>query len=151
MRKQVLAVLAATLLGSSAFAADNANVQVLANVQGTCKFLAAPDVNFGTLDPGAGGDVNAKTDVSFWCTKGANYTLNVGNGANFDSATTARRMKSATGDYIKYELSPVNASGIGTGRSTPLTFSMNALLRGSDYIDATVGEYQDTVQLTVTP
>jgi spore coat protein U-like protein len=151
MRKQILALLAATLLAPAAFA-ESANVQVLANVVGTCKFLSAPDVNFGDLDVDAGGDKTAKSDVRFWCTNGTNYTLAVGNGANFDAASSARRMRNAAaGDLLKYELQLGNLSGQGKGKADPVTFTMNALLRSNDYATAKVGAYQDVVQLTVTP
>src|SRR4051812_16278397 len=92
---------------------DTRNIQVTASVKGSCRFDATPNINFGDLDPSAAVDKSQAVSVSFKCTKGAAYTLTVGNGLNF--ASSSNRMKHATvaTDFIPYTITPKTQAGTG--------------------------------------
>ncbi len=64
------------LLTGVAFAVDSNTVTATAYVVGTCGFNSATStLGFGALNPGAGGDANASTSTTFWCTKNASYSI----------------------------------------------------------------------------
>lgn len=144
--------LAMAAVTGASHAADTTNMNVTASVTATCKFLAAPDAAFGALDPAAGSNVTATSGVQFWCSKGAAYTLGTGNGSNYDTTNSVRRMKGpGATDFIPYTLSPVTSTGTGTGKSSPITVTVTGSVLGTDYINASVGSYSDIVQLTINP
>lgn len=153
MKKIILAALvAASFVPMFANAADTTSMNVTASVTATCKFLAAPDAAFGALNPATGTNVTATSGVQFWCTKGSAYTLAAGNGSNYDTTNSVRRMKGpGAADFIPYTLSPVSTTGTGTGKSSPITVTVTGSVLGADYINASVGAYSDIVQLTINP
>ncbi len=135
------------------FASDTNTVTVQANVVGTCKFLSSTStLNFGSLDPSVGGDVNASTTVQFWCTKNATYSITDDDGL-YESGTDSNRMRheTDTNEYIPYTFSYSPASGSGQGRATPITLTISGIVRSSDYQNVGAGNYSDTVTLTITP
>ncbi|BCL74848.1 hypothetical protein JHS3_05840 [Jeongeupia sp. HS-3] len=152
MKKGICWVIGATMLAMAAggaYAADK-NVQVKAKVEGTCQFVDANDVviDFGTLTPG-GGDQSKSAGTSFWCTNGVNYTVALDNGLNPDGSSK-RQMKGATDtDLIGYTLTADNTTGAGTGSSTPIPVLLTAGVKGTDYQDAKIGDYNDTVIMTL--
>lgn len=153
MKQHIIALLAAAaFLPLAASAADTSNLNVSANVVGTCKFTATPDAAFGTLDPAVGSDVTATSAVQFWCTKNAAYTLGVGNGANFNTAGATRQLRGPTAaDLIPYAITPQSSTGQGLGRSAPVTVTLTGSVLGANYVNAAVGTYTDVVQLTIAP
>ena len=153
MKKFLLsALLGALLLPLGAQAGDSANMNVTANVLATCKFTDTPDAAFGTLDASVGNDVTATSAVKFWCTKNAAYTLNVGNGANYNTGASTRQMRGPTAaDLIPYSLTPGTATGQGLGKNSPVTVTLTGTVLGVNYVNAAVGAYSDVVQLTIAP
>lgn len=135
-----------------ASAADNKNLNVTANVTGTCKFKSntADTLAFGALDPSVGTNVNASTNVLYWCTKGVTTAaVTMGNGLNHDGSK--RNMKdSASGDAIPYTLS-VTLSGTPGGPTVDLTAAVSGQVLGADYTAKAAGNYADTVVLTLNP
>ncbi|RLJ63713.1 spore coat protein U domain-containing protein [Sulfurisoma sediminicola] len=147
---------AAGVLGNGvALAADTAAITVSAAVLGTCKFVAPKTgaLAFGNLDPSVGGNVNGTaTNPSFWCTKGASYTISDDFGVNEAVAGVApRRMKHATlAEYIPYTFT-YTATGTGAGPGTPATLNLAGQVLGTDYANVSAGNYGDTVTLSITP
>jgi len=143
---------AGVLTALPVFAADTKDLNVTANVTGVCKFKSttADTLAFGALDPSAGGDKNASTNVLYWCTKGVTTNaVAAGNGLNF--AGGKRNMKdSVSGDVIPYTLS-VTSSGTPGGPSVDLTAAVSGQVLGVDYTAKAAGSYSDTVVLTVNP
>ena len=137
---------------NTAVAADTATVTVSANVVGTCKFNSGGSVSF-TLDPTSGSNATGTvTQPAFWCTKGASYTITDDKGVNEASAGVApRRMVHATlTEYIPYTFA-YTATGTGTGKTSPITLDISASVVNSDFVNASAGNYADTVTLSITP
>lgn len=149
MKKLSLALIFLAVLAGSALAATQ-NVQVSAEVIGTCRFNSAADVDFGVLDQTVTADATAAGSLEFWCTSNTNYTLsdeaNVGTAdGNFDGTLASG------GDSIPYNLSYTNTSGPGTGKNAPITSVITGTIANADYVDAPTGVYNDTVTFTITP
>lgn len=141
------------IAAGAAYAADTSNMTVQASVKGTCKFNSTPTLDFGSLDPAAVTDGSGSSTISFWCTKGSAYTVTAGNGNNYDVPGSTRRMKGpGATDLMPYSLTlPAAASGTGSGKSTAITFAVTGAVLNANYINATVGNYTDTVQMAVNP
>ncbi len=151
MRRILVAamVLGMLAMAGSAWAADTATVNVSAVVTGTCQFLTDGSIDF-TLDPSVGGDVNgAVVQPTFWCTKGAAYTITDDDGVNA-SGTTHQMKHPIEPDVIPYTFT-YTATGFGAGRSTTLTMDIASTVVDGAYADASSGNYLDTVTLTVNP
>jgi len=141
------------LFSGVTFAIDTNTVTVTANVVGTCKFLSSTStLAFGSLDPSSGSDVNASTSVNFWCTKNASYSITDDDGL-YESGTNGNRMRheSIETEYIPYTFSYSPTSGIGSGKTTPITLTISGSIANANYRDAAVGNYSDTVTLTINP
>jgi spore coat protein U-like protein len=138
------------VLAGVAAASDTTTVSVSANVVGTCKFVTGGTMEFGELDPADGADVNAAvTQPTFWCTKGASYTIDDDQGLN--KLGDLYRMKHSGGDeYIPYTFT-YNTTGTGAGPTISILMNITGQIAGSDYQNASAGDYSDTVTLTITP
>ena len=136
----------------SAFAEDQADVQVTASVIGTCRIINTNDINFGALDPSQASNQQAQGSVEFACTKDVNYTLTGNNGQNFNTTTGKRRMIGSGGAlYLPYDLAQATFTGTGAGFSNPMTVSLDASLYGSDYRDSPALSYSDVLSFTLLP
>ncbi len=153
MRKLALIFIAlGVILGLSglATAGDTATVSVTATVVGTCKFNAGAKTVSFSLDPATGGNVSGTvSQPQFWCTNGASYTISDDDGL-YESGTTHRVKHALLTDYIPYSFTYA-ASGTGTGKNTPITMNIVSTINEADYLDASAGNYSDTVTLTITP
>jgi spore coat protein U-like protein len=154
MVKRIILIIAIAMIAFSgvAMAADNATVNVSANVVGTCKFdTKVGTLPFGDLDPAVGGNMNnlAATQPTFWCTKGSSYTITDDDGLH-KSGTTHRMVGPSPTDLIPYTFT-YTASGTGQGKSTLTTMNIAGQILGADYINATAGGYSDTVTLSINP
>ncbi len=130
-------------------AADTATVNVSATVVGTCKFLTGGSISF-TLDPSVGGNVSGTvTQPTFWCTKGASYTITDDDGL-YELGTTHRMKHATLLEYIPYSFT-YSATGTGGGPGSPITMDIASTVLGTDYINASAGNYSDTVTLTIAP
>jgi spore coat protein U-like protein len=138
------------VLSGAAMAGDTAQVNVSANVVGTCKFLTGGTMAFGDLDPSSGSDKSATvTQPTFWCTKNASYTIADDLGLN--ESGTQRRVKHASlTEYINYSMN-YTTTGTGLGRTSPVTMNISGTIPFADYRDASAGGYSDTVILTINP
>jgi len=153
MKKTMMTVIAVALvaMAGAAMAQDTATVAVSATVVGTCKFTAGGTIPFGNLDPSIGtNQTPAVSQPTFWCTKGASYTITDDDGL-YASGTNLNRMKHGTlAEYIPYSFTYL-ATGTGAGPGSVLTMNIASTVLGSDYLNASAGTYSDTVTLTINP
>lgn len=150
-RLVVLAMVLGLVVGlvGSVVAGDTTTVSVSASVTGTCKFISGGTISY-TLDPSAGGNVSGTvSQPTFWCTKGSSYTITDDNGIN-KSGTTYRMKHATLGEYIPYSFT-YTSTGTGSGKGTTLTMNIGSQVLGTDYVNASAGNYADTVTLTVNP
>ena len=141
------------VLGRVAMAADTNTVTVTANVVGTCKFNSATStLAFGGLDPSTGLDVNASTSTTFWCTRNASYSISDDDGLNELVANQNRMQHTTTAtEFIPYSFSYNPTTGTGLGRTSPITLAISGTVTFANYQNAAVGNYADTVVLSITP
>lgn len=148
----VLVSVAAVAMAGSAMAAT-ATVAVSANVTGTCRFITGGAISF-TLDPSSTGPATGSLtqQPSFWCTKGASYTITDAGGVN-DAGPGQHRMINGASEYIPYTLSlGAEASGTGQGKGTTLYLTtLSGTVANADFINASAGSYSDTVTISITP
>lgn len=138
------------IAGGSSHAADSATLFVTASVVANCQITGSAPVPFGALDPSSNGTVTATGSVSFWCTKGAGWSLTANNGAN--ATGTQKRMKGpGAADFIPYTLTLATSSGSGAGAGTPVTVNANGSVASTAFANATQGTYSDTVTVSITP
>lgn len=131
-------------------AADTGALSASANLIGTCKFTATPSLAFGVLDQTVTSDANAAGNLQFWCTKGASYTLSDQANPAVGDGTFAGTISNGS-QTIPYSIIYNNFSGIGIGKTNPITASLAAKILNSDYANAPAGAYLGTVTFTVAP
>ncbi len=147
--KKLLIILMLLLSYGVSFAGDTTTLTITANVVGTCKFNSSGTISY-SLDPFVGTDiVGVVTQPTFWCTKGASFTLSDDNGVNKDG-TTYRMKHDTLSEYIPYSLS-YTKTGTGAGKKNPITMDIASTVVGTDYVNSSAGNYSDTVILTITP
>jgi len=146
-----IAVLAISLLASAA----ESSVDVRANIKGICVIDLVTMIDFGDLEQAtAPTDRTAPGSVRYWCTKNLAYSVTLGNGSN--ATGTQRRMKGIattnSTEFLPYELtSDAPATGLGAGPSALATVTLTGKVRGTDYNVLSVGQFQDTVVVTIAP
>lgn len=118
-------------------------------VAGKCTFSDAGFISF-TLNPATGGTAaGIVTQPRFKCSKDAVYTIADNKGKYADG--TNRRMKHASlGEYIAYDIT-YTQSGKGTGTGTRVPMDITAAVPGANYINASAGNYADSIIFTITP
>jgi spore coat protein U-like protein len=89
--------------------------------------------------------------VRYWCSKGAPYTVTIGNGNNYSAG---RRMKGQSStnsaEFLAYEvLADTALTGTGIGPNTPVDFRMTGKVKGPDYNSVSVGGFIDTLVVTI--
>lgn len=146
----IVAAIAIVAMAGVAMAGDTATVSVSASVTGTCKFNTGTKTVTFTLDPATDGDVTGSvSQPTFWCTKGTSYGITDDDGVN-KSGTTHRVKHTESTEYIPYSFT-YPPTGTGAGKTTPITMDIAGTITNADYINASVGNYADTVTLTITP
>ena len=134
-----------------AMAGGTSTVTVTANVVGTCGFdTANATLAFGALDPSIGGPVNGSALVNLWCTNGQGYTITDNDGTNPAGTTHQMDNTGTPGNYIAYTFNYA-ATGTGTGRTVLIPLAISGTVAFAAYQNALVGDYSDTVVLTITP
>lgn len=137
-------------LGGDVFAAGTTTVNVSANIVGTCQFSTTPTLAFGALDQTSSSDATATGNLTFWCTKGAAYTLSDPVNPGVGDGTYAGTLSNGT-DTIAYSIAYTNATGSGTGKTSPVSSTLTATILNTDYVDVSAGAYAGTVQFTIAP
>lgn len=155
--KFALALLALTAMASQAWAGGAASLQVSAVIlsRSNCFFNPPTSavLNFGDLDPRNTTDAPALTStLTFKCVGSAavaTYALSHNTGLHGNAA--GNRMKHETAnEFLPYSLALSPVSGT-VNRNVNVTVTVTGVVRATDYRNARVGRYADTVILTVTP
>jgi spore coat protein U-like protein len=153
MKKLLAITVAAAILAmaGAALAADSNNLTVQASVLGTCKFVSSTStLDFGSLDPSVGTNVNGSTTTTFWCTKGVTSdVITAGNGNNY-AGGKRQMIDSVSSDVIPYTLT-LTPAGVNAGPTSPRTLTIGGQVLGTDYTAKSAGSYSDTVVLNITP
>ena len=150
MKKVMIVVAVIMMVGAVsgiAFAGGTTTVNVSANITGTCQFSTTPTLAFGALDQNSSSDATAAGTLTFWCTKGAAYTLSDPLGS---SGTYASTISNGT-DSIAYSIAYTNATGGGAGKTSPNSSTLTATILNANYVDVSAGAYAGTVQFTIAP
>lgn len=132
---------------------------VSASVSNACRITLATDLDFGNAGALSSNRDQAST-IMVRCPTGTNWRLGLSNGVNPNG--TVRRMRSATGNYVTYELYRDSArtqrwgntlgtdtsSGMGVGEGSPV--SQTVYGRVPAQAAAPTGAYSDTITVTLT-
>ncbi|WP_197433050.1 spore coat protein U domain-containing protein [Janthinobacterium sp. B9-8] len=136
------------------FSALAESQRVSAEVIGSCVFAQPDDVvlDFGGLTPGQG-DRNVVGEVSFSCSKGTRYKVELDNGLYFNQGQgrTRKMANSKGGDYLPYHLQSSLSGGVGSGEAVLIPLKLSASVRGADYLAIKTGNYSDLVVLKINP
>src|SRR5262245_50170535 len=152
-----LAMTTSPLLAALGTSPQTASLAISASIAARCTLSATP-VAFGTYDPTANSDQNGS--ITIQCTKGTAATISLDEGA----APAGRQMTrtAAPLDTLNYELySDVAGGAVWGSGSGGATVAYNAANSSSTTLtvfgripsgqnNATVGNYADTVTVTVT-
>lgn len=121
-----------------------------------CKFSnpASQTLAFGTLDPLNAVDVTKQVQLSFTCNGAddpAAFSISDNDGL-YAAGANLKRMQNLTtpGAYLPYDLAYSPASG-SAPKGVTETLTVTGTVKGSDYQTAYVGDYSDTVTLTIQP
>ncbi|MDE2606268.1 MAG: spore coat protein U domain-containing protein [Burkholderiales bacterium] len=152
------AIAAALLLAAGVPArADTSQLAVSAVVlsNSICRFLTGPaTLNFGTIDPSSGTAATASTTMQFWCwgfVGTTTYSVQAGNGLYSPGAGLRRvRHTTSTSDFMAYtlNLSPASAT---VGRFAIQTVTVSGSIAPTEFQNARVGAYSDTVVISLDP
>jgi spore coat protein U-like protein len=157
----LLALACALSVGQSDASTQQTTFQVTANVEVTCSVFAS-DLEFGTYDPKAAQPLDAQSNVSVDCTKGANWELGLDKGLH-GADVMHRAMANDTDsavllDYAIYK-DPAHTLNWGdtigvdtiTGVGTGVVQDIGAYgVIPKRQTDATAGGYADTITATLT-
>jgi len=120
-----------------------------------CKFKSAGSaLNFGTLDPGNTTDVVKTTSVDYVCHGSApiaTYAISTDDG-RYETGPGAYRMRNSAlpSEYLPYALSLTPTSGTILKNDTR-TLTITGTVTSQNYRSASVGDYADTVVISLTP
>lgn len=130
-----------------------------ATVSNACRITLSTDLDFGTVGALFANREQTST-IIVRCPSGTNWRLGLSNGSN--ASGNVRRMRSAAGNFINYELyknaarsqrwgntpGTDTSDGTGAGESTPL--SQTVYGRVPPQATAPAGAYSDMVTVTLT-
>jgi spore coat protein U-like protein len=158
-RASLVSLAALTSFGvAHAAGSDTANMNVKITITATCDIhtTTPTDVDFGTVASTATNVASTGGVLTVNCTSGTPYAIGLGNGQNYLTASTTRRMINGTTNYVAYGLfsnsarttawnSTATVSGTGTGGSQ--TVPVYGTVPSAN---APAGAYTDIVVATVT-
>lgn len=145
--------------GAGGAGSDTFSQIVSASVSNACRITLATDLNFGNTGS-LTANRNQTSAIVVRCPTGTEWRLGLSNGNH--ASGTMRRMRSASGQYVAYELYRDSArtqrwgntvdsdttSGTGQGESTAITQTVYGQVPAQP--TATPGLYSDTVTVTLT-
>lgn len=148
-----LAILAAaTVVSGTSAVADTMDMTVRARVNGACRMVAAPMVNFGILNQVAAPDLTMPSvDVQYRCTKGVTpgtFTIGASGTGTYTGA-----VDNGT-DTIPYTLTWSTAAvtaGLGMAPGQEVSVGVVGKMTGTDYQNVSAGIYQELVTIEVLP
>jgi len=135
------------------------HTQAAANVPTDCRIAQVSNLDFGTV-ASVRAPVDMTSQVVVRCPQGTAWNLAIGNGSH--AAGTTRRMRSAAGNYVTYELyrnaarsqrwgtalGTDTVSGTGAGDNNPQSVTVHGRVPAQG--PAAGGAYADTVTITLT-
>ena len=144
------------MIASIGYSADSNSLSVTATVisRGYCRFNTTTSaLNFGNLDPSSPIDLNTNTSISFQCfgfLTPVTYYID-DNGLN-DTGNVHRMKHTRVTEYLPYSLTlNPRSSTIPWYPWVVHPVTITGTVRGVDYQDARVGNYQDTVTISIVP
>ncbi len=155
----VIITLTIFMTATLSYAADSNVVSVTATVvsRGVCWFTTSNSaLNFGNLDPSNPVDVNASTTIFFRCFRlFGQVTFFIGDDDGlYDTGPNGNRMRHSTvaTEYLPYnfDLNPTSGT-VPSSLFTNRTLTISGTVRGVDYQDARMGNYSDTVVVSIEP
>jgi spore coat protein U-like protein len=140
-------------------AADSNVISVTATIissKGNCTFTSkTAALNFGSLDPANPVDKSVNTTIIYRCQAQGNSLITFAitdNDGLYETGPDAPRMRHTTQltEYIPYGLTLNPTSGtVPKVQEFPLTIT--GTVRGVDYQNAAMGNYSDTVVVSIAP
>jgi spore coat protein U-like protein len=154
--KKLMAIAAAaalTALAGTALAQDTNTLTVTASVDGACKFNSATSsLAFGSIDPSGTTDATGQALIQYWCTKGVTQTISTDNGSHASGTQKRMQHTTDTSAFLPYELTLSNPpASANSGPDTLLTLTIDGTVASNDYRAAAAGDYQDVVEIEITP
>ena len=145
------------LLAEICHAAGSTTVSVNAAVlsKSNCKFMAASAaLNFGSLDPANSGDAIINSTITFRCggsTPNATFAISQDDGL-YETGPGANRMQNTTvtTEYLPYTVT-LNPFSNTVPRNVVQTLTISGSIQASDYQNAYIGSYSDTVVISIAP
>lgn len=154
---QLLTALLILLMTGEVMAAGINTLTVTATVlsKSNCKFKSATStMNFGALDPSSSVDVNASATVLFVCNGSApNATFFISDDDGlYETGPNANRMRHATvlTEFLPYSLT-LNPTSATVPKGVDQTLTISGTVTAANYQNALVGNFADTVIITLTP
>lgn len=154
----LLALAGTALLGVPAAGhAQSGTLSISAAVlsKSNCKFSSntAMALNFGTIDPTASGPYTATATKSFSCQGSAplaTFAVSIDNGQHSSGGVRRMQHGTLTTEFLPYllDISPQSGTLV---KNVAQTLTVTATITQSQYQDAYVGLYSDTVSLTLSP
>ena len=144
----------AALSTLAAHAADSVNLNVTASVTGTCKLTSVPTMAFGALDPAAGTNATAGSNVIYKCTKGTSPSGFTVGGSTSPYTGSLAGATSGNTDVIPFKVTWTNPTTAGTGLGasiTGVTVALSGSIQGTDYVNVTADNYSATVADAINP
>jgi spore coat protein U-like protein len=150
--KLKVAVAAFAAISGSAAIADTMDMTVRARVNGACRMVTAPLVNFGILNQVTAPDLTLPSvNVQYRCTKDlVPGTFTIGSSA---TGTYTGAVGNGT-DTIPYTLtwSPAAVTaGLGMAVGQEVSVGVVGAMTGTDYQNVSAGVYSQTVTIEVLP
>ncbi|QLG89478.1 spore coat protein U domain-containing protein [Chitinibacter bivalviorum] len=144
---RLLVLLLSAMLSSVAWAGSSSTLQLHILVLGGCNFKNWGDVtmDFGNL---AGGDKSISTRVPVNCSTGSNFKVTLDNGLHANGTQRRLAQKNGAG-RVPYSLIATPDSGTGSGRDFEI--NLTATVTQNDYQASPIGQYSDTVIMTIEP
>jgi len=140
-----LVVFSALLFSTSHAASNMMNVRIW--VLSACRFENQGDLikNFGNL---SNADVTIKNVVPIHCTNGTNFRITLNQGLH--ASGQQRQMAQLNGSArLPYSLTASPEQGVGTGDRIDIL--LTGVVKKTDFQSRPVGNYADTVLLTIEP
>lgn len=136
-------------------ASSTVSVAAVVLSKSNCKFNSATAaLNLGSLDPANPVDKTVSTSITFICRGSANpatFSITDDDGL-YKTAPNANRMRhtTVTTEYLPYSFTLNPASGT-VPKNTNQTLTISGTVTGTDYQNAYIGNYSDSVVISIDP
>lgn len=131
---------------------DVAGFPVQLTVVPVCRFQdTAGRIDFGLLDVAGTAPAAAQATLRYACTRGILPSASAGPGLHADGQGRRRMARAGGGEYLPYALTVTPDPRGGSGPAGGLLLTVRATIDPADFRAAAIGDYADTVVLTITP